>query len=651
MEIRSIVLLTGFLVGSIRIVAADAPLGLTASVQAGGKTDTVVLPNVWFYQSVGQSATPFLVGETTSVEWNGYINADLRGDYKFKAQLSGTLKLEINDRVVLEGSGDGKKEIGPSAEVRLNKGPNKLKAVFAGIKSGESFVRLLWTEFGFLWEPIPRDALTHDAGNAALAKADKLRRGREIFLEGRCAKCHAPGELPNPIPELGMDAPAFAGIGSRRHARWMANRILDPKADLVGAQMPKLLHGETASSAAEAIAAYLATLTTDDKPLPEPTEAKNLEEGAHLVEVLNCAGCHDLPDTEKKDTTKISLNAVNEMFPPGRLAPFLANPTKHYAWRRMPNFRLSNGEAGAIAGYLRSRAPMVKMKAIPSDGHLIDAGKKLVQTKGCLNCHSLELPNQFTARSMAKLNPGKFGFGCLAGESDGKSPFFGFTAGELDALKLFAGADRKSLQRHAPTEFAEQQTRNLNCRACHGKLDGFPPIERLGEKLKPEWMTDLLAGRVEYKPRPWLEHRMPVFPTIARELADGLAQSHGYGPKTEKEGPVNVEMAKIGRKLVGVDGGFSCISCHAVGSLAPTQVFEAEGINLAYPAERLQKDFYLRWLLNPLRIQPQTKMPVYFDDQGNSPLFDVLEGNSLKQLDAFWQYMRTGQKIEPPAMQ
>jgi hypothetical protein len=43
-------------------------------------------------------------------------------------------------------------------------------------------------------------------------------------------------------------------------------------------------------------------------------------------------------------------------------------------------------------------------------------------------------------------------------------------------------------------------------------------------------------------------------------------------------------------------------------------------------------------------------MPVYFDEQGNSPLFDVYDGDTTKQLDAFWHYMRMGDAIKPPNM-
>jgi hypothetical protein len=53
-------------------------------------------------------------------------------------------------------------------------------------------------------------------------------------------------------------------------------------------------------------------------------------------------------------------------------------------------------------------------------------------------------------------------------------------------------------------------------------------------------------------------------------------------------------------------------------------------------------------MLNPQFIDPQTKMPVYFD-AGQSPLADVHGGDALKQIHALWQYFRLGEKIPPPA--
>lgn len=41
-------------------------------------------------------------------------------------------------------------------------------------------------------------------------------------------------------------------------------------------------------------------------------------------------------------------------------------------------------------------------------------------------------------------------------------------------------------------------------------------------------------------------------------------------------------------------------------------------------------------------------MPVYFDEEGKSPLADVLGGDADQQLDALWQYLRLGSKMPPP---
>lgn len=76
-------------------------------------------------------------------------------------------------------------------------------------------------------------------------------------------------------------------------------------------------------------------------------------------------------------------------------------------------------------------------------------------------------------------------------------------------------------------------------------------------------------------------------------------------------------------------------------------VFESEGINLAYSAARLLPDFYRRWLRAPTSIDPQTKMPMYFDE-GKSPLADVLDGDGEKQISAVWEYLRLGDKMPPP---
>jgi len=206
-----------------------------------------------------------------------------------------------------------------------------------------------------------------------------------------------------------------------------------------------------------------------------------------------------------------------------------------------------------------------------------------------------------------------------------------------------------------PAEFAERQTRALNCVACHGALEGFPPLELLGGKLKPEWSAQFIAGEIPHKIRydahprgeVWLEARMPAFKSRARHLAVGLAARDGYPSQSTAPPAIDPELAGVGRKLVGKDGGFSCVSCHGVGSLLAMEVFESEGVNLVYSADRLQPDFYRRWLRAPTSIDPQTKMPVYFDE-GKSPLTEILGGDAEKQIAAIWQYLQLKEKMIPP---
>ena len=635
-----------FLAASALAQPVKTEPGLALTYTVGAASDTVSAPNAWLYVPAGQPPTPFLSAGKFTATFTGFISVDLRGDYLFKAEASGTVKVELGTNIVLEFTGDGKKASEPTKPVRLGKGNNALKVTFTSPASGDAMLRLLWSEKGSLWEPVHAGMVSRAVGNESLVQQNKLRLGRELFFEARCAKCHTTDAG---APELTMDAPSFEGIGVRRHFGWMANWILDPKAQRATATMPKLLHGPTAQADAEAIAAFLASQTGAREAGELKNDDESIESAKKLVEALHCTGCHNVPNIGDPDAKKLNLTHVNAKFPPAALLAFLKNPGTHYAWTRMPKFNFKDGEAEQLAGFLSSIAPMAKQPGPPTDAAILARGKQLVQSSGCLNCHTLKLDNQFKAKPLAELAAAQWTAGCLAEAAAGKAPHYDFARAEREALQAFAATDRASLKRHVPVEFADRQARNLNCTSCHGQLDGFTRYELLGGKLKPEWMAQFIAGETKYKPRHWLAHRMPAFPKYAADFAIGLAMTHGFPPQTPAEPPLDVELAKVGQKLIGVDGGFSCISCHSVGTAKAAQVFESEGINFSYAVERIQRAYYERWTRNPLRIEPQTKMPVYFQDDGSSPLPDVLGGDTAKQLDAFWQFFRLGDKATPPA--
>src|SRR5262249_59017830 len=169
------------------------------------------------------------------------------------------------------------------------------------------------------------------------------------------------------------------------------------------------------------------------------------------------------------------------------LGTFLRKPDEHYAWIRMPDFRLTPVEAAALAAFLQSSSNASRQVTAPPDTAAIERGKKLAQSSGCLNCHSLNIENLFQARPLAELTPEKWTQGCLSDKpaDDSKAPRFHFTPTEREALRAFAATDRASLTRDVPGEFADRQSRLLRCAECHGKFEGFPPLDGLGDKLKP----------------------------------------------------------------------------------------------------------------------------------------------------------------------
>ena len=635
----------------IRAQGAEPQPGLALTWQVGEAQAKSVVPNLWVYVPEGQSPSPFVPAGRFTATFEGFVNIDLRGDYSFHAIGKGGVRLEVNNSVLLDLKGIGGVAQAKTESVRLNKGANALKVTYSSPSKGDAQLRLFWSERPdkpLPHEPIRSGQLTH-LPNAQVTRATLAEQGRELFIGHRCVRCHSSEGAG--IPELAMSGPDFNAIGDRLNQNWMAKWILDPKAQRAGARMPRLLHGKAAPDEAADIAAYLSTLKQDPAKHARENPENDLEIGAELVRELNCAGCHNLP-ADPAEKGKLPLAHLNEKFQKGQLVDFLQAPNGHYAWTRMPKFGLKPGEALNIAQWLRSEAkphqePLAKIAAAA-----IVRGKKLVGSRGCINCHAHKGENQFKAPELKVLGADKLMEGCLSDEAGGKMPHFGFSAKQLAALRAFSATDRKALHRHDPAEFARRQMRVLNCNVCHGELEGIPKLDTIGLKLKPEWMEKLFAGSLKQRPRPWLAHRMPTFPSRAKELSQGLAMAHGYAAKTPVDkAPVDLNLAKIGRDLVGVDGGFSCVACHGVKNRPPLQVFEAQGVNFARVNERSHPEYLMRWMLDPLRVDPQTRMPDYFDEDARSVLVDVLEGDAKKQIEAIGQYLRQGNQMKIPAMQ
>jgi mono/diheme cytochrome c family protein len=546
-----------------------------------------------------------------------------------------------------------------SKPVALTGQPLPLVVKFVAKGGRDEHVRLLWAQSHAsgreALDPVPPSAFRHEQ-LAQVVEANRLRAGRHMFIENRCIRCHNSGLYPAASPQLLMDAPNLDGIGSRVNPGWLRAWLIGPKTVRSTASMPRLFPKQGAKEDVDAVAAYLGTLRDSqfdkardalaaevDARIERETTSREKLDGTLMTKYM-CGGCHTEMGNAADDG-RTSLSGVPQKFPKGAVAAYLQNPAAHYAWNPMPNFRLSRKEAVELEIVIARMGWKVAPQHHKDTPDKIARGKRLVQEKGCLSCHHVGAEKN-NARTLDLLAGAKGSGGSCVDATIGVD--YGFTPGEAAMLKAFVTTKVASVTNYAPGETFTHESSKLRCGGCHGTYEGFPELDNLGAKLRPEFMAAFIAGRVPYKPRgekhpdghAWLPARMPGFGPRARMLAEGLAAQAGFGPTTADLGPADRGLAQVGAQLVSADGGFSCNGCHAIGNEAATQVFEAEGINLAYAADRLRPEFFRRWVRNPLKIDPQTKMPTYFDETGASPL-EVLGGDGDKQIDAMWNFART----------
>lgn len=454
----------------------------------------------------GQSPTALLAGGPRfTAEFTGFINVGLRSRVYFSLAGRGKATLTVDGEVVLGAEADDLSTVPQSDRIRLGKGPNAFKLVYQPPADGDAEVRLYWESREFPREPVPPDQLSHDPTNVELRQAMQVRRGRRLFADMRCVRCHKDDALladsDKHMPELAQDAPSLADAGARLNAAWVAHWLQSPRAFRHDATMPALLKEDAKTAAAndaknaatkgdsivqhvtpsaEAwdIAAYLDTLG-EKPPTPNPPADKVIKAGGDLFAKLGCIGCHTLPGHSDAKTVddRVPLKHVASKWNPVALRSFLLDPPAHYKWIRMPHFGLSNDEAEALAAFVWTRSSRGLKEPLPQPRTKPDAarGRQLVQSLGCMSCHTVSdaLKNEHAAPPLAELAKTNWLRGCVTESPNaaarGTAPNYSFTKEQVEALRAFAGAGLHSLKRVSPTEFAQRQVDALRCTACHDR--------------------------------------------------------------------------------------------------------------------------------------------------------------------------------------
>jgi hypothetical protein len=138
--------------------------------------------------------------------------------------------------------------------------------------------------------------------------------------------------------------------------------------------------------------------------------------------------------------------------------------------------------------------------------------------------------------------------------------------------------------------------------------------------------------------------RMPQFGEAhAGELPEAFAALEGTGPEVSPDVAVSAARIEAGRRLIGKNG-FGCISCH---DLAGVPNSGTRGPDLASMNQRVRYEWYGRWLEQPQRVSPGTRMPMVFPD-GKSLLPSVLNGSAAAQAEAMWAYLALGPALPLP---
>ncbi|MEE8167027.1 MAG: PA14 domain-containing protein, partial [Myxococcota bacterium] len=303
--------------------------------------------------------------------------------------------------------------------------------------------------------------------------------------------------------------------------------------------------------------------------------------------------------------------------------------------------------------------------------HVVDAaraekGKSLFTELGCSSCHQNGHTKPARALpDLSNVNPAK---GCLSGGA-GNFPSYALSVRQVEEIRAALAATD-----FVPTP--EQKVRStlaaFNCIACHqrGEWGGIPasrndyyrsadgnlgetgrippPLTGVGAKLQLDWLRKTIASGQSL--RPYMTMRMPGFGNDNVGHLGDLFEKIDEMPAVVFDPPPRGRdrvraVRDMGRLLVG-DKGMSCITCHTFGGRKAGTMAAVDLVETT--TQRLRKDWFYYYMLQPVRFRSITIMPQFFPE-GMSILRDVADGDPRTQLDAMWHYLAEGRNARQPS--
>jgi len=534
---------------------------------------------------------------------------------------------------------------------------------------------------------------------------------RRLVIESGCFGCHeikGYTDLPRIGPELGR-------IAQKTNPGWIFRWVRNPKDYNAHTRMPNFRFTD---DQAEAITAYLVDVSsrTPFTMARGASAGGNAARGKEIVESVGCLACHAIGDETKVRALRGTsydiapeLTRVGSKVTPDWIYDWIRNPRHYNPTTKMPNLRLTDGEARDVTAYLSTMkdARTFGEKTLDlASAATIKRGEGLIREYGCGGCHVIPGMEKESRVSVSLSNFGRkrveeMDFGdtdvphtwhdwvsnklknSRVFQTDRiaqKMPVFAFSDDERARLRLFLLSETKDQpdpRYIQPFDAKVQQIEagrriayQYNCQQCHqlenegrfiaAVIDDpayLPPIiTGEGKKVQEPWLHDFLRSpSVAGSPntiRPWLKTRMPTFSLTDDEIS---ALTKYFLRLSNQELELrdyrayqpDPALLPVGRTIFTE---FQCLKCHPAGNAAP-KPGEAStsdlAPNLTKARDRLKPEWIVEWLADPNKLQEGTRMPTFFPD-GQSPLSDVLGGDARRQMSAIRDYVVSiGQPARP----
>jgi mono/diheme cytochrome c family protein len=501
---------------------------------------------------------------------------------------------------------------------------------------------------------------------------DAIKGGRLLLSELNCLSCHKPQAAQEAVLPR-KQAPILDGVGGRIRRSYLRKFLRDPQAIKPGTTMPNLFAAVPEAERDAKIEALVHFLAAAGAPKQERPDRKAISLGKQLYHQVGCVACHgsrdDKGNAAKLLPTSVPLGDLRGKYSIASLGAFLENPQTVRPSGRMPGI-LNKQEAKQVANYLLQGQTSEQADAFPIRTELVQQGRKLFASIGCANCHQLSPTSrkgeQREGPSLA--HPARSDAGCLAAKPAKGLPWYSLNA--IQRRAVAAALNSPVATKPTAEEIISQTMTALNCYACHqrGKLGGVeeslssffvttqpemgeegrlpPPLHDTGVKLRPDYLRHIFNHGAH--DRPYMLTRMPRFgegnmPRLIEALASADKGKVEPVAQVAFVEPMN-RVKSAARKMCG-GNSLGCIKCH---TFAGHKAEGVQGIDMLLMPRRLQHDWFYRYLLDPQKLRPGTRMPTAWTN-GITVLPDVLGGSAAKQIESIWVYLQDGGKAGLPA--